>query len=71
MTLFEVLSDFIKGAKIKRLSWHQNIWLETTDSTDGQLARLLIKEDEGVRLINSDEIFKLCDVRATDWTIIK
>ena len=68
MTLFEVLPDFIKGAKIKRLSWHQNIWLE---STDGQLARLLIKEDGGVRLINSDETFKLYDVRATDWTIIE
>lgn len=68
MTLFEVLPQFIKGTKIRRLSWHQNIWMETTD---GQRARLMIKEGDNVRLINPDEKFKLYDARATDWVIIK
>ena len=32
-TLFEILPDFLNGKKIRRTSWNQNLWLETTDGT--------------------------------------
>ena len=66
-TLFEILPDFLNGKKIRRMSWNQNLWLETTDGT---LARLMIKEDTGIRLLHIGEEFSLSDVRANDWIIV-
>lgn len=68
MTLFEVLLYFLKRAKIKRLSWLKDIWMETTDS---QLVRLMTKEIDGAKLVKLGETFNLYDLQATDWVIIK
>jgi hypothetical protein len=67
-TLFEILPDFLNGKKIRRVSWNQNLWLETTDGT---LTRLMIKEDSGIRLLHIGEGFSLDDVKAKDWEIVQ
>ena len=67
-TLFEILPDFLNGKKIRRMSWDQNLWLETTD---GYTTRLMAKEETGIRLLHLGEEFSLDDVKANDWVIIK
>ena len=67
-TLFEILPDFFNGKKIRRMSWNQNLWIETTD---GYTTKLMIKEDTGIRLLHLSENFSLSDVRANDWVIVK
>lgn len=66
-TLFEILPDFLKGKKIRRVSWGPHLWMETTD---GYTTRLMVKDADGIRLLHLGEDFSLSDIRANDWIIV-
>ena len=65
MTLNEILPDFLKGKKIQRESWRENIWLEARPESN--TIRAMILEEDGVRLVTTDERFSLDDLTSNDW----
>ena len=66
-TLFEILPDFLNGKKIRRVSWGPFLWIETTD---GYTTSLMVKGEDGIKLLHLGEDFSLSDVRANDWIIV-
>jgi len=66
-TLFEILPDFLNGKKIRRVSWGPFLWMETTY---GYTTRLMVKGEDGIKLLHLGEDFSLSDVRANDWIIV-
>ena len=65
MTFNEIMPLFLNGAKIRRTSWHESLWIEARHDTEQ--IRLFRNEESGKRLITVDERFSLSDVTANDW----
>lgn len=66
MTLFEILPTFIHGKKIHHLSWSNKLWIETSD---GDIVKLFVNEDDGKRLLHLGEKFSLDDITSDDWEL--
>ena len=65
MTFNEIMPLFLNGAKIRRTSWNESLWIEARH--DAEQIRLFRNEEGGKRLITIDERFSLSDVTANDW----
>lgn len=65
MTLNEIMPQFLSGVKIRRKSWHENLWIEARP--DLEQVRLFVNEENGKRLITVDEKFSFADVTCNDW----
>jgi len=65
MKLFEIMSDFLQGKKIRRGAWHGCLWIEY--NKPAELTRLYIMENTGVRLLDVDMQFSIHDILAEDW----
>ena len=45
MTLNEIMPQFLSGVKIRRKSWHENLWIEARP--DLEQVRLFVNEENG------------------------
>ena len=71
MTFNEILEKLLYGKKVRRSTWHPNLWMES----NGDSVYLRTNTDKKVinaaHYSNDDRVFTLEDVTADDWEVMK
>ena len=67
MTFNEILQPLILQKKVRRGSWAKGIYI----TSNGDLIRCYLQNEDGLKLLSADERLKLDDVTAEDWEMYK
>lgn len=67
MTFNEILQPLLHRKKVRRGSWGKGIFI----TSNGDLIRCYLQNEDSLKLISADERLKLDDVTAEDWEMYK